>query len=84
MIFERSSSPAPELNARQRWAVVAMDVAMLAEVTLSVYLASKQPDEFTPVFMKVFFSMLIPTLAAGIFAIRRFRDRSAPDAGVEA
>ena len=84
MIFERSSSPAPELNARQRWAVVAMDVAMLAEVTVSVYLASQQPDEFTPVFMKVFFSMLIPTLAAGIFAIRRFRDRNAPDAGVEA
>ena len=84
MLFERSSTPAPELNSRQRWSVVAMDVAMLAEVTISVYLASKQPDEFTPVFMKVFFSMLIPTLAAGIFAIRRFRDRSAPDAGAEA
>ena len=83
MLFERSSSPAPELNSRQRWAVVCMDVAMLAEVTLSVYLASRQPDEFTPIFMKVFFSMLIPTIAAGIFAIRRFRDRT-PETGAEA
>lgn len=83
MLFERSSSPAPELNSRQRLAVILMDVAMLAEVTVSVYLASKQPDEFTPVFMKVFFSMLIPTLVAGIFAIRRLRNR-APAAGAEA
>jgi hypothetical protein len=83
MLFERSSSPAPELNSRQRWAVVCMDVAMLAEVTLSVYLASRQPDDFTPIFMKVFFSMLIPTIAAGIFAIRRLRDRT-PETGAEA
>ena len=83
MLFEHSSSPAPELNSRQRWAVVCMDVAMLAEVTLSVYLASRQPDEFTPIFMKVFFSMLIPTIAAGNFAIRRLRDRT-PETGAEA
>lgn len=81
MLFERT--PGPELNGRQRLAVILMDVAMLAEVTLSVYLASKQPDDFTPVFMKVFFSMLIPTIAAGIFAIRRFRDRT-PETGAEA
>ena len=37
-----------------------------------------------PVFMKAFFSMFLPTLALGIFAIRRYRDRSLPDAGVEA
>ena len=77
-------SRAPELNSRQRTAVILMDVAVLAEVTLSVYLASKQPDEFTPVFMKAFFSMFLPTLALGIYAIRRYRDRPAPDAGVQA
>ena len=77
-------SRAPELNSRQRTAVILMDLAILAEVTLSVYLASKQPDEFTPVFMKAFFSMFLPTLALGIYAIRRYRDRPAPDAGVQA
>ena len=77
-------SRAPELNSRQRAAVILMDVAILAEVTLSVYLASKQPDEFTPVFMKAFFSMFLPTLTLGIYAIRRYRDRPAPDAGVQA
>ncbi len=75
MLFDRSASPAPELNSRQRLAVILMDVAVLAEVTLSVYMASKYPDDFTPVFMKAFFSMCIPTLIAGIYAIRRLRDR---------
>jgi hypothetical protein len=84
MLFGNSESRAPELNSRQKMAVILMDVAILAEVTLSVYLASNQPDEFTPVFMKAFFSMFLPTLALGIFAIRRYRDRSLPDAGVEA
>jgi len=83
MLFDRSASPAPELNGRQRLAVILLDVAMLAEVTLSVYMASRNPDEFTPVFMKVFFSMLIPTLIAGIYAIRRYRTRT-PGAGAEA
>jgi hypothetical protein len=76
MLFEHSSSPAPELNSRQRLAVIIMDVALLAEVTVSVYMASRYPDDFTPIFMKVFFSMFIPTVIGGIYAIRRFRNRS--------
>ena len=73
MLFERSASQAPELNGRQRLALILMDVGLLAEVTLSVYMASRNPDAFTPVFMKVFFSMAIPTIVAGIYAIRRLR-----------
>jgi hypothetical protein len=84
MFFHNDENRCPELNSRQRLAVILMDVAVLAEVTLSVYLASRQPDEFTPVFMKAFFTMFLPTLALGIYAIRRYRDRPAPDAGVQA
>jgi len=75
--FDRPAHPASELNTRQRLAVVAMDVAVLAEVTVSIYMASRDPDNYTFVFMKAFFSMLIPTVIAGILAIRRFRDRPA-------
>jgi hypothetical protein len=81
MLFERTASPAPELNRRQRLAVICLDVALLAEVTVSVYMASKSSEDFTSIFMKVFFSMFIPTLVAGIYAIRRFRD---PSDGAEA
>jgi len=76
MFFAQPTAPSPELNRRQRRSVILMDIALLAEVTLSIYTASKYPDDFTPVFMKVFFSMLIPTVIAGVYAIRHFRDRS--------
>jgi hypothetical protein len=67
--------PAPEGNLRHHLAVLCLDVAVLAEVTVSVYTASLDPELFTPVFLKVFFSMLIPTLLLGVGAIRHFRTR---------
>lgn len=76
MLFDHENKKAPELNGRQRLAVILLDVAVLAEVTVSVYMASRNPDMFTPVFMKVFFSLALPTLAAGIYAIRRLRTRN--------
>ena len=75
LIFDHSASPAPELNNRQRLAVILMDVAVLAEVTVSIYMASRNPDDYTLVFMKAFFAMCIPTVIAGVYAIRRLRDR---------
>ncbi|MEA4856332.1 MAG: hypothetical protein AAGU21_13015 [Solidesulfovibrio sp.] len=84
MLFDRSASPAPELNGRQRLAVIGMDVAVLAEVVVSVYMASHSSEDFTSVFLKVFFAMCIPTVAAGIVAIRRFRDRHPATSATEA
>ena len=65
----------PGMNMRQTLAIVVMDVLMLTELVVSLYLASRQPDEFTPVFMKTFFAMLAPTLLAGLASVRLFRAR---------
>ena len=81
MLIARDASPAPELNMRQRLAVVALDVAMVAEVTLAVYLASRSADDFTAAFLKIFFAMLLPTLALALFAIRRLRDKDEASPG---
>jgi hypothetical protein len=35
---------------------------VLAELCVAMYMAAQEPDEFTPVFFKVFFSLLAPTL----------------------
>jgi hypothetical protein len=56
---------------RRLLAVAAIDCAMLAELAAAVYFANRHAAEFTPVFLKVFFGMLIPTLAAGGMALRR-------------
>lgn len=53
--------------------VIVVDVLVLAEVGFSVYLASLRPDDFELVFMKNFFTMLLPTLILAFFAKRRIR-----------
>lgn len=74
-MHDQSSAPSERLSPRQQLAVICLDVAVLAEVAFSVYRASLDPEFFTPVFLKVFFSMLIPTCIIGVGAIRVFRPR---------
>ena len=59
------------MNRRQIIAVVILDLVVLAEVFLAVYLAYQDQENFTLVFVVVFFATMIPTLIAGRFAIRR-------------
>jgi hypothetical protein len=58
------------VNFRQKIAVGVADVAVLAELTLSIYFASFQPQAFTSHVFLYFFSMLIPTLALAIAGVR--------------
>ncbi len=39
-----------------------MDILLIAELCISIYIANKTPEMLTPVFMKYFFTMCIPTL----------------------
>lgn len=64
------------MNIRQRIAVAAVDVAVLIEMCLSVYLANGAHEEFTPLFFKFFFGMLVPTLIAACIAVRRLRSEN--------
>jgi hypothetical protein len=63
--------PKRSMNSRQKIAVILLDVLMLAELAVAIAWASKHPDSFTPVFMKTFFLMFVPTLALGIHFIRK-------------
>jgi hypothetical protein len=57
--------------------VIAMNVAVLAELCTAMYLAASGPGDFTAVFLKSFFGMLIPTLVIGALAKRRLRAAAA-------
>jgi len=67
--------PARELTTRQKIAVITVDILILAEVCVAMYLANANPDVFTPTFMKSFFSMLVPTLIAGHVSVRLLRQK---------
>jgi hypothetical protein len=60
-----------ENSPRQWMLVVVMDVLVLAELCVAMYLAVASPEDFTGTFIKAFFGMLIPTLGVGALAKRR-------------
>jgi hypothetical protein len=65
------------VNSRWHWVlVIAMNVAVLAELCIAMYLASSGTEDFTATFIKAFFGMLIPTLVIGILGKRRLRSVS--------
>jgi len=66
------------MNIRQRIALIAVDIAILAELCIGMHAASLDPENFTPAFCKAFFALFLPTLAAGIIGIRLLRGKSAP------
>lgn len=55
---------------------IAINLAMIVELFVAMYVANQQPDQFTVVFMKVFFGSLAPTLALGWLARRWLRRRN--------
>jgi len=50
------------MNKRQKIAVVILNILIITELFISMYLAHKDPENFSLVFFKYFFMMLIPTL----------------------
>lgn len=60
-------------HPRQWLFVIGMNLLVLAELCVAMYLAASGGEAFTAIFMKAFFGMLIPTLAIGALAKRRLR-----------
>jgi hypothetical protein len=69
--------PINEVNVadspRQWLLVIVMNVLVLAELCVSMYVAASSSEDFTATFIKSFFGMLIPTLVIGALAKRRLR-----------
>jgi hypothetical protein len=60
-------------SPRQWLLVIVMDVLVLGELCVAMYLAVASAEDFTATFIKAFFGMLIPTLVIGALAKRRLR-----------
>lgn len=53
-----------------RLLAVAVNILVLAELCVAMYYGSQDMDNITPIFFKVFFSLLIPTIV-GTIILRR-------------
>jgi hypothetical protein len=61
------------MNFSQKIVIALVDIALIVELCVSMYFANQNPDRFTPLFMKYFFSMLIPTLVLAKVGVNRLR-----------
>jgi hypothetical protein len=74
------------MNLAQKLTIVIMDLLLLIELCIGMYLANGQPDAFTLVFVRSFLMMCIPTLIlAKVFVSRlRTKDSVAESTATEA
>jgi len=57
-------------NPRMRLFAFFINIIVVCEVFVAMYFASQEPDRLTPVFFKIFFALLIPTLVGAYFGRR--------------
>ncbi len=59
-------------NWRRRVAaLITFDLAMLIELAIAMYRANEHSSDFTGVFLRTFFGLLIPTLLLWRYALRK-------------
>lgn len=63
------------LNKRQKIALVVLNVVLIAELGYALYLGHKDPENLTPIFLKYFFLLVIPTFIIGRIVIKRLRTK---------
>lgn len=68
------------MNIRQKSTVALVDIMVIVELCMSIYLANRDPENMTLLFLRSFFLMLIPTLIMAGLSLRMLRSRG-PEAG---
>ncbi len=76
MFEPRQIAPEDRLNKKQRWVAVAMNLLLLAELTLAIYLGQQDPENLTAIFLRTFIPLAIVTVAAARFSMRRLQTRA--------
>lgn len=61
----------PSLTTSQRWAVVIMDVLLLAELCFCMYLAGRNMETMVPMFLKTYVPTALVTLVGARIIIKR-------------
>jgi hypothetical protein len=74
MFEPRHISQEDRLNGRQRTVVVMMNLMLLAELTVCMYLGQQDPDNLTVFFLKTFLPVAGGTLIIARILIKRWAD----------
>jgi hypothetical protein len=67
------------MSTRRNIAILVLNTLLVIELCAAMYFGSKDPENLTPIFLKFFVGLMIPTIIIGIIVMRRFipRDKTA-------
>jgi flagellar biosynthesis protein FliQ len=79
--MEQGAEVRDGLNPRQLLVVILVNVLLLAELTLSIYLGKQDPEEMTLIFLRTFLPLVAVTLVGAKWLLMRLgRTADAPTA----
>jgi hypothetical protein len=73
MFNPRQIAPEDRLNTKQRVVVLIMNVLLLVELTVSMYLGQHDPENLTVIFLKTFVPLCTGTIVAARILVRRLQ-----------
>jgi hypothetical protein len=71
------------MNTRQKIALMIVNLLLIVELCLGMYYGSKDPENLTPIFLKFFFGLMIPTFIIGRIIVRRLLRSKVPDVSAD-
>ena len=74
MFWDKPAKAAVRVGTGRRGrvaALIAFDLAMLVELAIAMYRANAHTSDFSGVFLRTFFGLLIPTLLLWRYGVRR-------------
>ena len=71
------------MNLRQKTVVVLMDILLLTELMVCIYLGQQQGDQLTVFFLKTYLPAGALTVLPAWYLIRRLRSRALPLDGID-
>lgn len=66
-----SLSGGAKMNRKQKILVVFLDILILSELTLAMYLSAQSPEDFTGTFLRIFIPLAAATFILGMIGIRK-------------
>ena len=62
-----------EMNGKQRLVIVLMDILLLVELAVAIYLGQRSPDNIAVIFLKTYLPAMLVTVVLARICVKRLR-----------
>ena len=61
------------MNGKQRLVIIIMDILLLVELAVAIYLGQRNPDEVAFIFLRTYLPAMLVTVILARICVKRFR-----------